>query len=432
MRCAETLRSGDWEPPAPHIATPSHRHNTHTPNMRATISRASAVQRMATLSGSAAQPAATTMRRATAAATAATAAPQHRLFSLYTAAAAHNHTTSLRKCACSACNNSSAAYLRLSYSSSSSSSAAAPAAAVVGAARSFATQTTPKNPAAGATPTAASTTRAATPPSSFHQPLAPAQVRTPSFNAIMKVAPHNQPHATHREATRDAEIERAHVSVVRGATLTPFVFRPALCGCPPCLFLSLQRFNLLVHPDLFGSTPTHAHANQVSLQQLNSLLSTLKTRDSKESYPPKQVLQLVFHVKKRRGDEKWAEYVRTHDLRMHLAGKCAPAQASAAGPNNHGARRRPAPRAPPRGVSALPPRGTHVLENEFHVVPVIVSTNGGHCKNQVQEQLSSLFYRCGLPHKFEWDDEYWNMGGARYREAKEEELQEEEEGEDRK
>jgi len=174
-----------------------------------------------------------------------------------------------------------------------------------------------------------------------------------------------------------------------------------------------------VHPDLFGASPSHQHVNQESLQALNSLLSTLKSRDSKDLYPPKQVLQLVFHVKKRRGDERWAEYVRTIDLQMHLSGKGA-AKAPTQQQSNSGGRRvaRPA-----RGESALPPRGKDTLEGEFHVVPVIVSTNGGHCKKQVQEQLASLFYRCGLPHKFEWDEEYWNMGGAK---SKEDFVQEEE------
>jgi len=179
----------------------------------------------------------------------------------------------------------------------------------------------------------------------------------------------------------------------------------------PTLNAVLKKFNLLVHPDLFQSHPAHAAANQESLQALNSLLSTLKTRDRQESYPEKQTLRLVFHIKKKRGEEKWAEYVRMNDLEMHLAKKSAPTNGR--GANGRGARRAATGAASAAGT--LPPRGTQTLDGEFYVVPVVVSTNGTHCQKLVGSQLASLFYRCGLPFKFNWDAEYWQMGGARDR-----------------
>lgn len=54
-----------------------------------------------------------------------------------------------------------------------------------------------------------------------------------------------------------------------------------------------------------------------------------------------------------------------------------------------------------------------MLDDEFHAVPVVMSTNGGQCKNMLGEQLSNMFYRVGLPTKFVWDDEYWQLAGPR-------------------
>jgi hypothetical protein len=185
----------------------------------------------------------------------------------------------------------------------------------------------------------------------------------------------------------------------------------------PTLNALLKKFNLLVHPDLFQNSPAHAAANQESLQALNSLLSTLKTRDKQESYPEKQVLRLVFHIKKKRGEEKWAEYVRNNDLEMHLkkVSGAAVSQNRGRGSNGGAGNKRGAAVAAAAAATALPPRGTQTLEGEFYVVPVVVSTNGTHCQKLVQSQLAGLFYRVGLPHKFVWDAEYWNMGGMRLR-----------------
>jgi hypothetical protein len=175
----------------------------------------------------------------------------------------------------------------------------------------------------------------------------------------------------------------------------------------PTLNAILKKFNLLVHPDLFTAYPTHAAANQASLQALNSLLTSLKTRNPQDSYPEKQVLKLIFHIKKKRGEEKWAEYVRTNDLETHLSKKPV---------SNRGGRPMRGHGAAGSSVSTLPPRGKDTLEGEFYIVPVVVSTNGSQCQRLVQSQLSSLFYRCGLPFKFNWDAEYWQMGAMRMRE----------------
>ena len=191
----------------------------------------------------------------------------------------------------------------------------------------------------------------------------------------------------------------------------------------------MKRFNLLVHPDLFGSSPAQAHQNQQSLQALNSLLAGLKTRDPSDPYPPKQVLQLVFYIKKKRGDEAWVEFVRRNDVQMYLAGKTSPvghyqnARKSVGGSGGRGGSSGRA------GAATLPPRGHTTLENEFHIIPTLISTNGGQCKRSVQDQMASLFYRVGLPVKFKWDEEYWNMGGAKDQKFAEGEGAEGEEGE---
>lgn len=178
----------------------------------------------------------------------------------------------------------------------------------------------------------------------------------------------------------------------------------------------MKQFNLLIHPDLFTSSPVQAKINQESLQALNALLANLKTKEATDPYPPKQILQLLFYLKKRRGDEKWAEYIKKYDLKMHLEGKANKSTASNQARKSNGGvfkNTRNSAAAAASTTAVIPPRGTHVLENEFHLVPVLISTNGGHCKKSVSEQFSSLFYRMGLPIKWRWDAEYWNMGAAK-------------------
>lgn len=219
----------------------------------------------------------------------------------------------------------------------------------------------------------------------------------------MKPHPHPQPHVKHPHAHRRAPQPPAKPLVPKAAvsgSSSRGAAQSRAAGLPTFNSI-MKRFNLLVHPDLFMTSPAQAHQNQQSLQALNSLLAGLKTRDPSDPYPPKQVLQLLFYIKKKRGDEAWAAFIRKNDVNMYLEGRTVSPTAGSA-PRKPGARAHP-----------LPARGHSTLENEFHIVPTLLSTNGGHCKRAVADQMASLFYRVGLPAQFKWDDEYWNMGGAR-------------------
>lgn len=80
----------------------------------------------------------------------------------------------------------------------------------------------------------------------------------------------------------------------------------------PTLNATMKKFNLLVHPDLFVQHPECQKINQESLQALNSLLGTLKTKDRQEPYPPKQRLELVFYIKKRSGTSQHTFHKRSN------------------------------------------------------------------------------------------------------------------------
>jgi len=259
---------------------------------------------------------------------------------------------------------------------------------------------------------------------------APAPAHTP-ISSSTSAAASRSVHAFAYNSLHSTATHSCNVAAVRlfSTTASPSNTSPPPRRTPTLNQL-LKRFNLLVHPDLFGSSPAHQSANQHSLSALNELLATLKSRDSKEPYPPKQVIQLVFHIKKRRGDELWAEYVRKVDYHTHITAAAKKLKAGNNGQTltlNGMTSRNGISLRPPRGGSrkqskslsssvipgVMPPRGNSVLDDEFHAVPVVMSTNGGQCKNMLGEQLSNMFYRVGLPTKFVWDDEYWQLAGPR-------------------
>lgn len=175
---------------------------------------------------------------------------------------------------------------------------------------------------------------------------------------------------------------------------------------PPLLSSLLKKFNLLVHPDLFAHAPEHQAQNQQSLQALNALLSALRTRERDNEYPAAQKLQLVFYVKKRAGDEEWMRWVRREEI--------------AAMEKEQGTKKKQnaRSRAPARGSSAAtaaasgPPKRGDVLDGEFHIVPVLLTTTGGNCRTLIAGQLTSMFQRVGMDvQAFRWDADYWQMGG---------------------
>lgn len=188
---------------------------------------------------------------------------------------------------------------------------------------------------------------------------------------------------------------------------------------PPTFTSLFKQFAKLVHPDMFGGSEEQQKVNQESLQQLNAFVSTLKGKGEGITYPPKQKLHLVFYLKKRTNDEEYYKHI-VHQGRQLLDKSFVKAKRAATEQRlNIGERmiqkhlerkvrrhaevhgQQPPPKSPQRG---------EIIDQEFHLLPVRLSTNGTLCKHAVAEQFRSMFLRAGVEGsaaEFVWDGDYW-------------------------
>lgn len=210
-----------------------------------------------------------------------------------------------------------------------------------------------------------------------------------------------------------------HGANVPRVTLQPGLDRVTRWISPPTFSNQFKQFAKLVHPDLFGGSEQQQKVNQESLQQLNSFVASLKSREAGVTYPPKQKIQLVFYLKKRYGQSAYNEHVVYQGRSLLLRD------------SNHAKRLKTATRhlrtgekmihkyeqqkarengeLPSSDTKPIPSRGD-VIEGEFHILPVRLTTNGRLCKHQLAKQFQSMFMRAGVEGSamdFVWDPEYW-------------------------
>jgi hypothetical protein len=121
-----------------------------------------------------------------------------------------------------------------------------------------------------------------------------------------------------------------------------------------------RRFQLRVHPDLFGRFPELAKANDTSLKKLGGVLAEARSGEkSADDFMKPRVEELSF-------------FVRTD------------------------------------------------TDGSFLRVPLSLRLPGGHCPTALGAALGSLFAACGLPSRFHWGAEYWQTTYALSPEAEEE------------
>lgn len=123
---------------------------------------------------------------------------------------------------------------------------------------------------------------------------------------------------------------------------------------------------------LFSQYPMVAMENAKALQVLDKFLRAITM---KKGYPPASVVTVDFYL--------------AEELKM-----LAPPLAKSETPKQEEEKENE-----PRGV----PSRTFKLKR----VEVIFKTTGGDCRKLAYATLSDFFKRCGLPHKFHWDEEYW-------------------------
>lgn len=118
-----------------------------------------------------------------------------------------------------------------------------------------------------------------------------------------------------------------------------------------------RKFALKVHPDLFGQFPDLQTRNTESLQKLQGLLNEVKSGD-------------------RSSEERMKG--RTEQLEFFVRGS-----------------------APPTGSSATA---------TFMRLPLTIRIpDGGNCPDVLAEALGNMFATVGLPQRFHWGSEYWQI-----------------------
>lgn len=172
---------------------------------------------------------------------------------------------------------------------------------------------------------------------------------------------------------------------------------------------------LRVHPDLFSSNPIVQTQNQESLQKLNAFMTSMKHTSNEQPYPPAQQTKLLFYIPNR------------------LIKTPSPSNTSNSSPSQTKSRQNNgfSPTSSPPSPSShhrFPHANRLTNDGEYTIIDIIMTTNGGVCKNMVEKSLSSLFGQAGLPHIFRWDKQYWPNKPARLVET--EPTDQEETGED--
>jgi hypothetical protein len=119
-----------------------------------------------------------------------------------------------------------------------------------------------------------------------------------------------------------------------------------------------RKFALKVHPDLFGQYPDLQARNNESLQKLQGLLNEAKSGDrSSEERMKGRTEQLEFFVK-----------------------------------------------------SSNPSAGTSSAVASFMRLPLTIRVpDGGNCPDVLAEALGVMFASVGLPPRFHWGTEYWQI-----------------------